>query len=191
MRNGIKIKIINFFLFQFILLNFLNHTEACQTTNNNRVLIEKDVMGRIIVFWIDPKDESLKVSIDQNPPEVISPLGQKCYQISCESLPTGDIVVIWMGVDESEELYSLYGTTLPSGKKWTTPVRLSDKNETIISKSHTIKGNNQDDIQIFWQTTSCVQSEEPPHDLTEKIELRNISATIKSWGQPQTLMQLR
>jgi hypothetical protein len=191
MRNSSK-KIFHLFLsFAFMFLFHLNHAEACEVSANKRLLIEKDATGRIIILWVDSKDKSLKVSIDQDHPKAISLPGQKCYDILCETTPEGDVIALWSAVDEFQEHYALYAATLPSGKKWNQPVRLTNDDEYIVSKSYIIKAHSQDDIQIFWQSFALFESEDKPNILQEKIELRNISATIKSWGQPKTLLSLK
>lgn len=82
-------------------------------------------------------------------PEKISLEWQKCITSSLEmDCISGNATAIWIGVNQKDKILSLYGSMLPQGGSWTTPVCISNGTENVSSYETSLNDNGT--IMVAW-----------------------------------------
>lgn len=174
----------------FLLLAHSNHAKACETGNNKTSIVTKDGLGRLILVWItSDMEKKVMISIDRGPSTTISLPNQVCAYPVCECSSEGDIIVAWFEIDPNKE-NSLYYTALPYGKSWTEPVCLTNGEESIIPKTHTLEIINKDEVSVFWESITFSKSSKDPKITCFKRELRSVSGTIDFFNEATTELLL-
>lgn len=174
-----------------LLVSFPNELLGCSEPNST-FIVQEDPLGRMIVLWQDEDaGGSLKVTVDDEKPQMISLPEQHCLSPRISFTKQGDIVVIWAGKIPGKELYSFYGAKLPYKKKWTKAQMLPDEDDLVNLNSHKLHVTDSGHVHVYWESFTFFPSTDNPANLGHQKEIKHLKGTMANWGTNKSHALLR